>query len=572
MEKRSRLVGFFNEIWNGLKIRKEKMKIWNGSKGGLIKAWIDNVELEDEALKQIENVASMPFIHKHVAIMPDVHWGMGCTIGSVIATHKAIIPASVGVDIGCFSGNTKIILVEDYEKSLKQLYEETKGESFFRVYSMDISSLMPVRGYARCIKTRENADLMKIIVRQDEQIICTPDHLFMLMNGSYKKAEDLSLDDKLMAVAHNLGCCIDAIEHLDYKEDVYCLQVEKYHNFALSAGVFVHNCGMMAVQTSLTASDLPDSLAEVRTEIEKAVPHGRTNDGKVGDRGAWGNPDPTIIDTFNLSLRDELKSIIDLNPNLGKHAFERAPYQLGTLGTGNHFIEVCLDENQNVWIMLHSGSRGIGNKIGTYFIEKAKKEMERWFIHLPDKDLAYFPEGSIYFDQYMQAVKWAQLYASVNRKIMMDNTIDAIKMAIKKPFEILDKAINCHHNYVNEEKHFGSSVYVTRKGAVRARKDDLGIIPGSMGAKSFIVKGKGNLESFQSCSHGAGRKLSRSKAKKIFSLEDHIKATEGVECRKDLDVIDETPGAYKNLDMVMKAQEDLVEIVHTLKQIVCVKG
>jgi len=247
-------------------------------------------------------------------------------------------------------------------------------------------------------------------------------------------------------------------------------------------------------------------------------------------------------------------------------------HHLGTLGTGNHFIELCLDENKDVWIMLHSGSRGVGNKIGTHFIQKAKEDMQRYFIHLPDVNLAYLPDGSEHFNDYMEAVGWAQDYARMNRELMMDATLKAIQTVI--PFADLgnEAAINCHHNYVSRENHFGENILITRKGAVQARNGTLGIIPGSMGAKSFIVRGKGEVQSFHSCSHGAGRKMSRTEAKKTFTIQDHAKATLGVECRKDIDVIDETPMAYKDIDEVMKSQEDLVDIVHTLKQIVCVKG
>jgi tRNA-splicing ligase RtcB len=391
-----------------------------------IKAWIRGVPLEDAARQQLVNVASLPFIHKHVAVMPDVHWGMGATIGSVIPTKGAIIPAAVGVDIGC---------------------------------------------------------------------------------------------------------------------------------------------GMMAVQTTLRADQLPDSLAAVRSDIEAAVPHGRTDHGGKNDRGAWGEVPRSPSERWK-RLSDRYAAITEkhpkaLAPNNARH--------MGTLGTGNHFIEVCLDESDQVWIMLHSGSRGCGNRIGMYFIQAAKKEMERWFINLPDKDLAYLVEGSELFSDYVEAVEWAQDYALENRKEMMSATLEALRKTLPD-FAITDMAVNCHHNYVAKEHHFGANVWLTRKGAVRAREGDLGIIPGSMGVRSYIVRGKGNAVSFHSCSHGAGRAMSRGQAKKQFSMEDHAKATEGVECRKDEGVIDETPGAYKDIDAVMAAQTDLVEVVHTLKQIVCVKG
>lgn len=397
------------------------------SSGLPIKAWVRGVQVEETAKQQLRNLASMPFIYKHVAAMPDVHWGMGATVGSVIATKGAIVPAAVGVDIGC---------------------------------------------------------------------------------------------------------------------------------------------GMAAQRTTLTASDLPDNLHAVRSAIEARIPHGRTDNGGLLDRGAWGVE--RYIDAVVASYVNLVK-ITDKHPKLARAA-KRMPFHAGTLGTGNHFVEVCLDEEQRVWIMLHSGSRGIGNAIGQYFISKAKEDMERWFINLPDKDLAYIPQGSELFEDYFQAIDWAQGFARLNRNLMMDSALAALTEVVPKPFACDQEAVNCHHNYVSWERHFGDNVMVTRKGAVDAHEGVLGIIPGSMGAKSFIVRGKGNRESFMSCSHGAGRSMSRGEARKRFTLEDHAKATEGVECRRDVDVIDETPAAYKSIDAVMAAQEDLVEVVHTLKQVVCVKG
>jgi tRNA-splicing ligase RtcB len=403
---------------------------WTG-KGKPIKGWTRGVPVEEEAIQQLLNVASLPFIHKHVAVMPDVHWGMGATVGSVIATKGAIVPAAVGVDIGC---------------------------------------------------------------------------------------------------------------------------------------------GMMAVRTSLTASDLPDNLSGLRSAIECAVPHGRTDNGGSNDRGAWGAAPDLVVNQFHDALSAGLGQLSSGVPRLERAAV-RAHRHLGTLGTGNHFIEICLDEEQRVWIMLHSGSRGIGNAIGSHFIELAKKDMQRWFINLPDADLAYIPVGSELFQRYWFALSWAQEYAKLNRKIMMHYAAQALGHAVAPKAMVFDlEAVNCHHNYVSRERHFGENVLVTRKGAVSAQKGELGIIPGSMGAKSFIVCGKGHLEAFCSCSHGAGRKMGRNEAKRRFTLEDHAKATEGVECRKDADVIDETPAAYKDIDAVMEAQRDLVDVVHTLKQVVCVKG
>jgi tRNA-splicing ligase RtcB len=398
------------------------------SAGKPIKAWVKGVQLEEAAKRQLQNLASLPFIHKWVAAMPDVHVGKGATVGSVIATHRAVIPAAVGVDIGC---------------------------------------------------------------------------------------------------------------------------------------------GMMATRTTLTASDLPDHLFGIRTDIEASVPHGRTAHGGPGDRGAWGNL-PEAVGAQWTELTPRFEAIVAKHSKIGR---SNTANHLGTLGTGNHFIELCLDEADRVWLMLHSGSRGIGNRIGSYFIELAKKEMRRWYVNLPDQDLSYLPEGTEHFSDYLEAVGWAQDYARKNRELMMQAVLRALAARTDlPPFSITEEAVNCHHNYVSREKHFDQSVLVTRKGAVRAREGDLGIIPGSMGARSFIVRGKGNPESFCSCSHGAGRKMTRTAAKKQFSLEDHAHATRGIECRKDADVIDETPMAYKDIDAVMAAQSDLVEIVHTLKQVLCVKG
>lgn len=394
-----------------------------------IKMWTNGVPVEDSAMTQLRNVASLPFVHKHVAVMPDVHWGMGATVGSVIPTRGAIVPAAVGVDIGC---------------------------------------------------------------------------------------------------------------------------------------------GMMAVKTDLTASDLPDSLAGVRSAIEASVPHGRTDNGGANDRGAWGEPPEPVLQAAT-PLLERLQAVADEDKGLAR-AVRRAPHHVGTLGTGNHFIEICLDTEQAVWVMLHSGSRGIGNAIGMRFIELAKKDMKRWFINLPDEDLAYLPQGSEHFGRYIRALKWAQDFARLNRETMMSAALGALSSALGRPAATGEHAINCHHNYVEMENHFGEDVWVTRKGAVRARASDLGIIPGSMGARSYIVRGKGNPESFCSCSHGAGRAMSRAAAKKRFTLDDHRAATAGVECRKDAEVIDETPGAYKSIDAVMAAQTDLVEVVTELRQVVCVKG
>jgi tRNA-splicing ligase RtcB len=329
-------------------------------------------------------------------------------------------------------------------------------------------------------------------------------------------------------------------------------------------------CGMVAAKTSLKASDLPTSLKEIRSNIEKLVPHGRTNNGARGDRGAWSNPPREVENVWLNRLDADFQAIIKKHPKIAK---SNNVSHLGTLGTGNHFVEICIDEEQNVWIMLHSGSRGIGNSIGQYFIEMAKQDMRKYFINLSDEELAYLPEGTNNFKDYVEGVEWAQGFAKANRELMLNAVIKALSISNGiKEFEIVGTVVDCHHNYISRESYGNKNYFVTRKGAVQVRKGRYGIIPGSMGAKSFIVAGKGNDDSFNSCSHGAGRKMSRNKAKQLFSVEDHRRATEGVECRKDEDVVDETPMAYKDIDTVIEAQSDLIEVVHTLKQIVCVKG
>lgn len=386
-----------------------------------VKIYTDDVD--SPAVKQLVNIAQLPFIHSHVAAMPDVHVGIGATVGAVIPTKGAIIPAAVGVDIGC---------------------------------------------------------------------------------------------------------------------------------------------GMVATRLSLTASQLPDNLRPLRTAIEAAVPVGF----------AMHPNGPGVPASAVHALSGGLDRIVHKHPGILK--MQKNPertwaQQLGTLGGGNHFIELCLDENQDVWVMLHSGSRGIGNVIGRYFIELARKDMGQHLANLPDRDLAYLQEGAAHFDDYVTAVQWAQDYAMTNRREMMRLILDALMRQLP-PFTLTREAINCHHNYVTVERHFGEDLFITRKGAIRAGVGDLGIIPGSMGAKSYIVRGKGEPESFCSCSHGAGRRMSRGQAKKKFDQQDLIDQTVGVECRKDSGVLDEIPGAYKPIDEVMANQSDLVEVVHILKQVVCVKG
>ena len=392
-----------------------------------IKMWTEGVPVEEEARQQLINTARLPFIFRHLAVMPDVHLGKGSTIGSVIPTRGAIIPAAVGVDIGC---------------------------------------------------------------------------------------------------------------------------------------------GMIATRTTLDAADLPDNLHGLRSAIERAVPHGRTVGRGRRDEGSWENP-PDLVNAHWAALLPRFQRLVEKYPRLKSTNNHK---HLGTLGTGNHFIEVCLDEAQRVWLMLHSGSRGVGNAIGCTFIELAQADMRQHLARLPDRDLAYLEEGSAHFADYVEAVAWAQDYARHNRAAMMANLIAAARTVIAKPFAVDVEAVNCHHNYVQRETHFGAEIFVTRKGAVSARQGELGIIPGSMGARSYIVRGLGNPESFCSCSHGAGRVMSRNEARRRFTVADQERATAHVECRKDKDVIDEIPMAYKDIDAVMHAQRSLVEVVHTLRQVVCVKG
>lgn len=333
-------------------------------------------------------------------------------------------------------------------------------------------------------------------------------------------------------------------------------------------------CGMIACRTSLTATDLPDNLHRLRTEIETMVPVGFDDHSSSRLNGKGHQGTRTVLNNTYKALKSGLDDIVVKHPvieKMVKNAEEKSYSQLGSLGGGNHFIELCLDENNDVWIMLHSGSRGIGNAIGRYFIELAQKDMAAQKVFLPSKDLAYLQEGSTHYDDYVEAVLWAQRYAKKNRDAMLELVITAMTRFLPT-FKVTKEAINCHHNYVSKEKYFETDVIITRKGAVSAQLGELGIIPGSMGAKSFIVRGLGNPDSFCSCSHGAGRKMSRSAAKRNITVEEHIAATEGVECRKDEGMIDESPGAYKSIEDVMASQADLVEVVHTLKQILCVKG
>jgi tRNA-splicing ligase RtcB len=389
--------------------------------GAPVKAWVDGVEFDEGARKQVANMAALPFVHSHVAVMPDVHLGRGATVGSVIPTIGAIVPAAVGVDIGC---------------------------------------------------------------------------------------------------------------------------------------------GMIAQKLTLRAEDLPTDLRGVRKAIEHVVPV-----GKASHRDAT----PAAERAWVADLGERYDRVVERAPKVSTRNVRE---QLGTMGGGNHFCELCLDEAGDVWLVLHSGSRGVGNRIGSFYIERAHEELERAGVTIADRDLAHLTEHTPSFDAYVEAVGWAQDYARTNREIMMENALEALRdRKVKLPrFARAETVVNCHHNYVARERHFGADVYVTRKGAVRAGLGELGFIPGSMGARSFVVRGLGNPESFESCSHGAGRRMSRGEAMRRLTLKDLARETQGVECRKDAGVLDEAPSAYKDVDAVMAAQHDLVRIVHTLRQVVCIKG
>jgi tRNA-splicing ligase RtcB (3'-phosphate/5'-hydroxy nucleic acid ligase) len=660
--------------------------------------------------------------------MPDVHLGKGALVGSVIATKEAIMPAAVGVDIGCFTGDTLIPLIDGKSYSIKELSQRNDE---FAIYACTPTGKI-VAAVATAKLTRRNATLVRVILDNGEEITCTPDHQFMLRDGSYREAQDLKPETSLMpfyskldrdgytlisqpysgrwqkahwivarsgllgnipkfvpqrtvihhrnfnesdnrpenlqfmgdrdhsayhrslvernqhwqspefeqkrvaaiakkaqtdegrryyadrgtqnilrymqqqpehfqqAVAgngergkqylvaynqsqkgrtksqeianryyscdichavvktpiglhnhrrkeHQCNHKVLAVVLVDYTEDVYCLTVPGYHNFALKAGVFVHNCGMCAIATPFDGDKLEGKLKKIRLEIEAAIPTGFNENKEIEN---------TVT---NWQKWTDLEN--------------KALKQMGSLGGGNHFIEVCLDEKNRVWLMLHSGSRHIGNMLAQCHINTAKELAKLTDLRLPDPDLAYFVAETPEFAAYWRDLQWAQNYARYNREVMMARFQRIIEKHLaggKQTKPLL--TVNCHHNYAEKEVHFGEEVYVTRKGAVRAQTKDYGIIPGSMGAKSFIVKGKGNHESYCSCSHGAGRLMSRNKAKLNFTLDDLITQTKGIECRKDDGVLDEIPAAYKPIDEVMNNQSDLVEVVATLKQVVCVKG
>jgi tRNA-splicing ligase RtcB (3'-phosphate/5'-hydroxy nucleic acid ligase) len=677
--------------------------------------------LEDGTRAQAERTAAMPFIFPHVALMPDAHLGKGCSVGTVVPTLGAIMPACVGVDIGCFRGDTRVPLLNGTQKSLKEMADA--GGSYW-VYSLDSAgSIVP--GKAVALKTRDDAELMRIVVSGGEEIICTPDHEFMLNDGTYREARDLRFNESLMplyrrwqtrdgyesvstgkgrsrqthvlvyetingpvphgevvhhknhihfdnspenletldagehsryhrtvgrsfanaspefqarrlagvrrsnaqparqaqmaevgtrnikvymsenpehfreAVAgngrrgapiltafnisprscdecehvadnpaalrwhksrqHGHNHKVISVEHISEKANVYCLQVEDHHNFALAAGVFVHNCGMRAVRTQLTAADTRQigGLGTLRAAIESVIP---LSAGKYNTAIYSQETDARIAD---LEQRQSADSAEKIAPNWRM--------QLGSLGSGNHFVECSLDEQDRLWLFLHSGSRGVGNKLASKHIRIAQDLCKRWWITLPDPDLAYLAEGTDEFWAYIRDLRWAQHFALLNREEMMHRVIDCVRDWSGESVESLE-VVQCHHNYTERERHFGRDVWLTRKGAIDASEGTPGLIPGSMGTRSYVVTGKGNRLSLNSSPHGAGREYSRSAARKKFTREELDAAMEGIEWRHTDAFLDEIPAAYKPIDVIMEDAADLVETRHTLRQLINVKG
>ena len=617
-------------------------------------SWIPEEQIEQSARAQVQKMAQMPFIFDHLAIMPDCHFGLGATVGSCIPTKGAIIPAAVGVDIGCFTGDTKIPLLNGTQKTLRDLKE---ADQEIWVYSIDPETNKIVPGRARALKTRSDAALVRVTVSGGDEILCTPDHKFMLVDGSYKAASELIVNQSLMPFyrtwttfdndstelqeariagirasnqrperheqmaavgSKNITtymqenpehfkeslkdngarrapylakfnvtprACSDcgevspnpaslrwhkkeqyqynhkvlSVEILDWKEDVYCLQVEEYHNFALGAGIFVHNCGMIAVKTPFKYSDMPQDLSEIREAIEERIPlsAGKYNESITG----------------NTELR--FNDLLQKAQKTGRLNFytQRArnwPNQLGSLGSGNHFIEITVDEDEWVWTFLHSGSRGIGNKIAQFHIKTARKLMERWFIDLPDPDLAYLIQDTQEFKDYLTDLQWCQEFALLNRAEMTERVLGVLTDRLGDFDE--SERIECHHNFTKWENHKKTNILVSRKGAIEAREGQMGLIPGSMGTASYVVRGKGNLASFNTAPHGAGRRMSRGHAKRTFTMEDFDREMSGIEVKRSDAFLDEMPGAYKDIDLVIEQSRDLVDVVHTFHQIVNVKG
>lgn len=679
-------------------------------------------DVEQGTLDQAEKLAAMPFVFPHVALMPDAHVGLGSAVGTVFGTVDAVIPSAVGVDIGCFVGETRVPLLDGRQKTLRQMTEEG---GIHWVYSLDKDRNI-VAGRATALKTRTHAELMSVTVSGGEDIVCTPDHQFMLNDGTYREARDLKFNDSLMPLyrqwqtrggyesastgkgssrqthimiyeafngplpeghvvhhendihfdnrpenlvamesgehsryhrsgghsfnnystafqelrlagikrrtegpekrqkmaevgtaeivtymesnpehfkesvadsrkhgapyltkfntsprscdecgevaknpaalrwhkvrKHSSNHEVIGIEYLERREDVYCLQVENHNNFALAAGVFVHNCGMIGVRTGFTAADITGrDLRGLRDTLEANIP---LSPGNYNDWALAG----TSADTRTRELAELAEvSGVDLSHS------PKWRQQLGSLGGGNHFIELCLDEDESVWMFLHSGSRGVGNKIARKHIAEAQAQCEKYWIPLPDADLAYLVADTPEFDSYLADLTWAQRFAWLNREEMMDRFATALSEFVGAEVEELER-VNCHHNYTVEEQHYGRRVWVTRKGAVRAEEGDTALIPGSMGTASYVVEGKGHAAALNSAPHGAGRRLSRTQAKEQFTTADLERRMKGIVYRPGKAWVDEIPDAYKDIDQVMVDAEPLVTVRHRLRQVLNVKG
>ncbi len=677
--------------------------------------------LDDATREQALRTAQLPFIHPWVALMPDAHLGKGGSVGSVIPTLGTLIPAAVGVDIGCFHGDTRVPLLDGTQRSLRDL---AAGGGPYWVYSLDDQKRI-VPGRAIALPTRVNAELVKVTVSGGDEIICTPDHPFMMIDGSYREARDLRFNDSLMplyrrwqtrdgyesvgtgkgtwrqthtlvfealnrrvprgyvvhhrnhvhfdntpenlellaasahsshhrrarpsfdngspefqakrlagirqAVAdparqaqmadvgsrniirymaerpehfqasvsgngrrgaqylirfntsprvcddcgsemanpaalrwhkhreHGYNHKVIAVEFIPKRADVFCLQVEKYHNFALAAGVFVHNCGMIAVRSQFTAEDMRErgELRALRESIENVIP---LSAGQYNTAIHGGHTANRITELEQLDGADSAEQA---SPNWR--------LQLGSLGSGNHFIEVSLDEEDRVWLFLHSGSRGVGNRLARTHIKVAQDLARKWWIPLADPDLAYLVEDTNEFWAYLRDLRWAQHFALLNRAEMMDRVTGCLSGWLGQPVEA-SETVNTHHNYTEREKHFGKEVWLSRKGAIDASAGKPGLIPGSMGTRSYVVTGKGNRLSLNSSPHGAGREYSRNAARKAFSRAELDAAMQGIEWRRTSAFLDEIPAAYKDVEVVMRDAADLVEIKHELRQIVNVKG
>ena len=662
--------------------------VLDAGKGKTVLNWA--LDAEPGTVLQAQRTARSPVVSGPLALMPDAHVGVGTTIGSVIPTEAAIIPASVGVDIGCFVGETKIPLLDGSQRTLRSMAESNQT---FWVYSIDQSSIQIAPGRAIALRTRRSAELVRVVVSGGDEIVCTPDHEFMLRDGNYRPASSLKFNDSLMPLyrqwqardgyesanngnhfdnrpenlelldvtahsahhrrvghrfdnddpefqarrlegirqsaatperqarmaavgRHNIVTYMtdrpdhfaasvegngargatylrefnttprdcDQCDHtaknpaalrwhkervhqtnhkvvsvtpLDEKADVYCLQVEEHHNFALAAGVFVHNCGMTAVRTGHTAAHLPDGLPDALDALAAAVPAGFSGHSEAT---------PQAREWLRRNPLPDAKAAPD-------KAKAKMAAQLGTLGGGNHFIEMSLDEDDAVWVVLHSGSRGVGNMLATTHIRAAKRTCEQAGRGLEDKNLAYFMEGDAGFAPYVADMLWSQDYARCNRQLMTAATLTALRSATDLRFDAVE-TIDCHHNYAQRETHDGRVLWVTRKGAIRARPGDRGVVPGSMGDDTYIVTGRGCAESYHSSAHGAGRVMSRSQAKRELTADDLVDNMSGRVWQADMAdrLIDEAPGAYRDIAAVMAAQEDLVTVDHKLTAILNYKG